>query len=48
MGRPELDGGARVRVRLTGERPVGVAPGQAGVAYHGDVCLGGATIAATR
>jgi tRNA U34 2-thiouridine synthase MnmA/TrmU len=35
-------------VRLTGERPVGVAPGQAVVGYHGDACLDGATIAATR
>jgi tRNA-specific 2-thiouridylase len=40
--------GPRIRVRFTGERPVGVAPGQAVVLYDGDECLGGATIAATR
>jgi tRNA-specific 2-thiouridylase len=40
-----LDGG---RVRLELEQPaVGVAPGQAGVLYDGDLVLGGGTIAAT-
>jgi tRNA U34 2-thiouridine synthase MnmA/TrmU len=47
-GQPGLAGGARIRVRLTGERPVGVAPGRAVVGYHDDACLDGATIAATR
>lgn len=40
--------GPRIRVRFTGQRPAGVAPGQAVVLYDGDVCLGGGTIAATR
>ncbi len=40
-----LDGG---RVRLELEQPaLGVAPGQAGVLYEGDLVLGGGTIAAT-
>jgi tRNA-uridine 2-sulfurtransferase len=40
--------GSRVAVRFPGERPVGVAPGQAVVFYDGDECLGGATIAAVQ
>lgn len=40
--------GPRIRVRFTGRRPIGVAPGQAVVVYHGDVCLGGATISRAR
>jgi tRNA U34 2-thiouridine synthase MnmA/TrmU len=47
-GQPGRDGGARIRVRFTGERPVGVAPGQAVVGYDGDVCLDGAMIVAPR
>ena len=39
------DGGG-VRVRFDGDRPIGVAPGQAVVLYDGDECLGGGTIAA--
>jgi tRNA-specific 2-thiouridylase len=34
-----------LRLRFTGERPLGVAPGQAVVCYDGDECLGGGTIA---
>jgi tRNA-specific 2-thiouridylase len=40
---PDDDG---VRVRFEGDRPIGVAPGQAVVIYDGDECLGGGTIAA--
>jgi tRNA-uridine 2-sulfurtransferase len=36
--------GDRVRVAFTGERPTGVAPGQAVVFYDGEECLGGATV----
>ena len=35
-----------MRVRFDGDRPIGVAPGQAVVIYAGDECLGGGTIAA--
>jgi tRNA-uridine 2-sulfurtransferase len=38
--------GRRTRVEFTGERPVGVAPGQAVVFYDGEECLGGGTIVA--
>ncbi len=38
-------GGGRVRLEL-GEPALGVAPGQAGVLYDGDLVLGGGTIAA--
>ncbi len=41
-----IDERGRLRLRFTGERPVGVAPGQAVVCYDGDECLGGGTIAA--
>jgi tRNA-specific 2-thiouridylase len=44
--RPGRNGPARVRLEL--EEPVdAVAPGQAGVLYHGDLVLGGGTVAAT-
>ena len=36
--------GDRLRVTFTGERPEGVAPGQAVVVYDGEECLGGGTI----
>ena len=35
-------------VTFTGERPLGVAPGQALVIYRGQACLGGGTIRATQ
>jgi tRNA-specific 2-thiouridylase len=38
-------GPGRVRVVFTGERPLGIAAGQAVVFYDADECLGGATIA---
>lgn len=37
--------GPRLRVTFKDERPVGVAPGQAVVFYHGEECLGGGTVA---
>lgn len=37
--------GPRLRVTFKHERPVGVAPGQAVVFYHGEECLGGGTVA---
>jgi tRNA-uridine 2-sulfurtransferase len=40
--------GDHLTVRFPATRPAGVAPGQAVVLYDGDVCLGGATITATR
>jgi tRNA-specific 2-thiouridylase len=40
----EAVGDDAVRVAFTGERPEGVAAGQAVVFYDGDECLGGATI----
>ena len=39
--------GGRLQVAFTGERPEGVAPGQAVVVYDGEECLGGGTITAT-
>jgi tRNA-specific 2-thiouridylase len=39
------DGAGGVQIAFRGERPVGVAPGQAVVVYDGDECLGGGTIA---
>ncbi len=36
-----------LEVTFTGDRPSGVAPGQALAVYEGDECLGGGTIAAT-
>lgn len=37
--------GPRLRATFKHERPVGVAPGQAVVFYHGEECLGGGTVA---
>jgi len=43
----ELLDADRIRVTFGGERPVGVAPGQALVLYAGEECLGGGTITIT-